>query len=124
MIRSSWKTCTRGKDKNIGCHNHQGNKARCGHSGRINKRDFVCEYKTAVVLPLNEQDELEEHHIKNGLGCYIVDTQFAAPGVGRLCFDATGRFNHYGRLINHVAKKPNTRLTQPFEVCGKLGLWR
>ena len=87
---------------------------------KINKGDFVCEYKTSAVFPLSERDEHEERHKRNGLGCYIVDTQFCVPGVGRLCFDATERFHSYGRLINHVAKKPNIRLTRPFEVRGKM----
>ena len=48
-----------------------------------------------------------------------VETKYPAPGLGRLCFNATERLHHPGRYINHVAQKPNIKLTRPFEVHGK-----
>ena len=86
----------------------------------IQKGDFICEYMTSQVFPAKKREEVEARHEANGLGCYIVETQHSVPGFGHLCFDATERFHHPGRYINHVAKGPNARLTRPFEVRGKV----
>ena len=89
-------------------------------SERILKGKFVCEYKTSGVYDIKERASEEARHSRNGLGCYIVETQHAVPGFGHLCFDASERFHHPGRYVNHVAKGPNVRLTRPYEVRGKV----
>ena len=87
---------------------------------KIAKGQFVCEYKTSDVYDVKDRPEKEARHEKNGLGCFIIETQHAVPGFGHLCFDASERFHHPGRYINHVAKGPNLRLTRPFEVRSKV----
>ena len=86
----------------------------------IEKGAFICEYKTSKVFPAKKREEVEARHELNSLGCYIVETKHSVPGFGHLCFDATERFHHPGRYINHVSKGPNSRLTRPFEVRGKV----
>ena len=86
----------------------------------IEKGAFICEYKTSKVFPVKKREEVEARHELNGLGCYIVETKHSVPGFGHLCFDATERFHHPGRYLNHVSKGPNSRLTRPFEVRGKV----
>ena len=86
----------------------------------IDKGEFICEYKTSNVFEAKKRPEVEARHERNGLGCYIVETKHSVPGFGQLCFDATERFHHPGRYINHVPKGPNARLTRPFEVRGKV----
>ena len=87
---------------------------------KILKGKFVCEYKTSEVYDAKKRPKKEARHVKNGFGCYIIETQHAVPGFGHLCFDASERFHHPGRYINHVAKGPNVCLTRPFEVRGKV----
>ena len=86
----------------------------------ILKGEFVCEYKTSEVFDAKRRAEVEARHERNSLGSYIVETKHAVSGFGHLCFDATERFHHPGRYINHVAKGPNVRLTRPFEQRGKV----
>ena len=44
---------------------------------KIVKAQFVCEYKTSEVYDAKERPEMEARHVKNGLGCYIVETKHA-----------------------------------------------
>ena len=75
---------------------------------KISKGQFVCEYKTSYVYQVADRPEKEARHEKNGLGCFIVETQHAVPGFGHLCFDASERLHHPGRYINHVYKGPTS----------------
>ena len=53
---------------------------------------------------------------------YTIQTAFEVkPGSGRLCFDATDRFHHAGRYINHVVKGANLKPVKPVFVREK---WR
>ena len=72
----------------------------------IGKGRYVCEYKTSVVFPAKDSCD-EEHTMKS---TYVMQTAFEVkPGGGKLCFDATNRFHHPGRYINHVAKGANLK---------------
>ena len=86
----------------------------------LTRESIICEYKTSNVFEAKKRPEVEARHERNGRGCYIVETKHSVPGFGQLCFDATERFHHLGRYINHVPKGPNARLTRPFEVRGKV----
>ena len=81
----------------------------------IPKRSYVCEYKTSAVYPVKDKAD------RNDSGSYTVETYYAVPNVGRLCFDATERYHHPGRYINHVSRGGNLRLSRPFFIRGK---WR
>ena len=83
------------------------------------KGKFISEYKTATVYSPKQRAAWEERHKRNELGCYIIETKSPAYVLGRLCFNATERLHHPGHYINHVAQKPNIKLTWPFEVRGK-----
>lgn len=78
---------------------------------------FICEYKTHAIYPRTQKQQHEEEYICNGEGCYIVEAQTSR---GWMCFDATRRFNSWGRLLNH-ASHPNCKLFKPLMVRGK---WR
>ena len=88
---------------------------------RIPKRSYVCEYKTSAVYPVKDKADHDDAHSRNDSGSYTVETYYAVPHVGRLCFDATERYNHPGRYINHVSRGGNLRLIRPFFIRGK---WR
>ena len=87
----------------------------------IAKRSYVCEYKTSTVYPVKEKATHDNLHEMNSAGSYVVETFYPIPKVGRLCFDATERFHHPGRYINHVARGGNVRLSRPFFIREK---WR
>ena len=87
----------------------------------IPKRSYVCEYKTSSVYPVKEKADHDDARSKNDAGSYTVETYYAVPKVGRLCFDATERYHHPGRYISHVSRGGNLRLSCPFFIPGK---WR
>jgi SET domain-containing protein len=86
----------------------------------IPKGSWLCEYKAGLVYPPSERKKHEEIYDLNGEGSYIIESTYAIPNHGRMCWDATRRYNQIGRYMNH-AQKPNAELTQPYEVRGK---WR
>ena len=86
----------------------------------IQKGSWLCEYKAALTYPLSERPKHEAEYDLNGEGSYIVESTYAIPGVGRLCWDATRRLHQIGRYLNH-AQCPNAELTRPFFVREK---WR
>ena len=86
----------------------------------ISKGQFACEYKTSRVYDVKQRTAEEARHSRNGLGCFIIKTKHAVPDFCHLCFNASERFHHPGRYINHVAKGPNVRLTRPHKVRGKV----
>ena len=55
----------------------------------IPKRSYVCEYKTSAVYPVKDKAVHNDAHSRNDSGSYTVETYYAVPNVGRLCFDAT-----------------------------------
>jgi len=63
---------------------------------------------------------MEEEYEKNNEGSYIVESSYAVPGIGRMCWDATRYYHQLGRYINH-AQKPNAAITPPHWARGK---WR
>ena len=88
---------------------------------RIVKGVYVCEYKTSSVYPAQDR-EPDQVHSRNARGLYVMESAFEVkPGSGRLCFDATDRFHHPGRYINHVTKGANLKPMKPVYVRGK---WR
>ena len=56
----------------------------------------------------------------NGEGSYVVESAYAVPGAGYLCFDATRKYEQLGRYMNH-ARNPNAVITLPVMVRKK---WR
>lgn len=50
----------------------------------------------------------------------MVQSAYTVEDMGHLCFDATRKFEQYGRYMNH-ARSPNAVLTPPCKVRGK---WR
>ena len=89
-------------------------------TGAIAKGTWLCEYKAALTYPPSEKpNHLEEYDLNNE-GSYVVETSYAIPGVGKLCWDATRRYHQIGRYLNH-AQRPNTELTAPVFARGK---WR
>ena len=89
-------------------------------TGSVAKGSWLCEYKAGLVYPASERKKYEEIYDLNGEGSYIVESSYAVPKQGRMCWDATRRYNQIGRYLNH-AQKPNAKLTQPYNVRGK---WR
>ena len=90
----------------------------------IEKGRFVCEYKTSQVYPANSQQarDMEEEYAVNGEGSYVFTTASVVSKVNaRLCFDATRRFRHPGRYINHAARGVNLKPCGPVFVKEK---WR
>ena len=88
---------------------------------KIAKAAYVCEYKTSKVYPAQDR-EPDRLHDRNARGMYTIQTAFEVkPGSGRLCFDATDRFHHTGRYINHVVKGANLKPVKPVFVREK---WR
>ena len=88
---------------------------------KIPKGAYVCEYKTSKVYPAKDR-EPDRLHDRNARVMYTMQTAFEVkPGSGRLCFDATDRFHHPGRYINHVAKRANLKPVKPVFVREK---WR
>ena len=65
--------------------------------------------------------QLAAEYRSNCEGCYVINTAYCIPNVGRLCFDATRRYRDVGRLINHSSTTPNLKLSRPLHVRGK---WR
>ena len=89
---------------------------------KVSKKDYVCEYKTTAVYGPDELKEYERIHDLNSAGSYTVETAYPVPGAGgRLMFDATERFHHAGRYINHVPRGGNLKLMGPYYIRGK---WR
>ena len=80
----------------------------------------MCEYKIAAVYPIDQKAAIEAEYDENGEGSYIIDSTFPIPKEGRICFDATRKFNQIGRYLNH-AQSPNAKLTRPYKIRGK---WR
>ena len=87
-------------------------------TGTIRKGSWLCEYKTAAVYPIDQKAAIEAEYDENGEGSYIIDSTFPIPKEGRICFDATRKFNQIGRYLNH-AQSPNAKLTRPYKIRGK-----
>ena len=86
----------------------------------ISKGSWLCEYKATKIYPPSEKPTYEEMYALNNEGCYIVESAYAVPNVGKLCWDATRCYNQIGRYMNH-AQHSNAEMTQPVYVRGK---WR
>ena len=84
----------------------------------IGKGRYVCEYKTSSVYPASSRKEREQEHARNDAGSYVIDTAYAVEG---LSFDATERYHHQGRYINHAARGFNLNMKGPYYMRGK---WR
>ena len=88
-------------------------------TGAIRKTSWLCEYKAGTIYPPSEKDQHTTEYDVNGEGSYVIETSYAIPGVGKLCFDATRRYHQIGRYLNH-AQHPNAELTTPVFARGKL----
>lgn len=90
---------------------------------KLAKGSYVCEYRMYRVYPVGSKEEgmLAEEYERNGEGSFVLQTAYAVPGVGRLCFDATRRYRDIGRLKNHSSVRPNLKPGRPLHVRGK---WR
>ena len=84
----------------------------------IPKGGYVLEYKTSEVYKRREMKKKVEEYKTNDEGSYILEAQ---TKDGWWCFDATRRFNSFGRLLNHSHTAPNVRMHKPMLVRGK---WR
>ena len=77
----------------------------------IPKNGYICENKThRPPYPRSEKAAIEQEYPHNQEGCW-------------LCFDATRRYDQYGRYINHAPERmANARLANPVLFNGKLRL--
>ena len=89
-------------------------------TGAIPKGSWLCAYKAGAVYPPSEKEKHTMEYDLNGEGSYVVETSYAIPGMGKLCFDATRHYHQTGHYINH-AQRPNAELTAPVFARGK---WR
>ena len=89
----------------------------------ISKGQFACKYKTSRVYDVKQRTAEEACHSRNSLGCFIIETKHAVPGFCHLCFDASERFHHPGRYINHVAKGPQREAYETVRGQGKSVHW-
>ena len=90
----------------------------------IEKGQFVCEYKTSRVYTAGSEEarEMAEIYEVNGEGSFVVTTAKVVPELKKkLCFDATRRYHHPGRFINHASKGCNLKPCGPVYVRQK---WR
>ena len=90
---------------------------------RIQKGQYVCEYRTWKVYPVGtqEEDKYSTEYELNDEGSFVIYTAYPTSHLGeRLCFDATRRSKDMGRLINH-STKGNIKLGKPLHLRGK---WR
>lgn len=87
----------------------------------IQKGCYVAEYKTSAVYPAAERGSIDYQHDINEAGSYVIETAYSAPGLKKLCFDATERYHHPGRYINHVPRGFNLKLKGPYFIRNK---WR
>ena len=84
---------------------------------------WLCEYKATHTFPPNQRSKMEEEYERNHKGSYIVESSYAIPGIGRMCWDATRYYHQVGRYINH-AQNDTTILGQGEVedwVCGSKG---
>lgn len=90
---------------------------------KIQRGDFVCEYKTHKVYPVGSplQKELKDEYDGNGEGSFVVETSFVVADGKKLCFNATRRYSDLGRLINHAPRGYNLKIGRPMHCRGK---WR
>ena len=86
----------------------------------IQKGEWLCEYKTSKIYNRCDKEAIEKEYRLNGEGSYVVESAYAVPGAGYLCFDATRRYEQLGRYMNH-ARNPNAVITSPMMVRKK---WR
>ena len=84
---------------------------------RLEKGDFVVEYRSAEVYPRSEKTKHVLEYELNGEGSYILEVQ---TNNGWWCLDATRALGTVGRLINH-STQPNLKPFRPLFVRGK---WR
>lgn len=84
------------------------------------RNQFICEYTSAPPFPISKRKEVEAEHAANGMGCYILEAK--EPISSRTyCFDATYRFNSFGRYINHAPKQyANVKPLPPMNIRGRL----
>ena len=86
----------------------------------IPKNGYICESKTHRPPYPRSEKAIEQEYPHNQEGCYIVE---ARGPTGWLCFDATRRYDQYGRYINHAPERmANARLANPVLINGKLRL--
>lgn len=81
----------------------------------VPKGTYVCEYKTAIMYPRSQRKQHEEEYKKNDEGCFILEAKVKERWV---CFDATRKYDSYGRYINH-SHSGNIKPHRPFFVRGK-----
>ena len=87
-------------------------------SNDIPKNFFICEYKTTKVCSKNEYMQRSFEYEKNNETCAAVEAKIE----GRInYFDATRRYNQFGRYINH-STAPNVRPHPPIFIRGKYRL--
>ena len=80
--------------------------------------EYVAEYKTQEVYSRKEKKDHEEEYILNEEGCYVLEAKFNERWW---CFDATRRFEQFGRYINHSSsKEANVRPHGPVSIRKKL----
>ena len=90
----------------------------------IEKGQFICEYKTSRVYVAESEEarEMADIYELNQEGSYVFTTASVVPGVNKkLCFDATRRYHHPGRFINHASKGCNVKPCGPVHIRSK---WR
>ena len=86
----------------------------------ITAHNYICEYKTTKVYDsrIEYEKRLQEYE-KNGETSATISHK-----VGRTTYlyDATRRFNQFGRYMNHSCQ-PNVRLHRPIFIRGKSRIW-
>ena len=86
-------------------------------TARIQKGEFLCEYRTNRVYHPKHRAKYEREYELNDEGSYLLETQYGR----KLVFDATRSFHQLGRYINHSSTHHNCRYWRPLFVRGK---WR
>ena len=97
---------------------HAGEKGRGVFADtKIPKHTFVCEYKTTNVYDQKQYDKRNKEMEANDEICSIVEYRV---GKSILYFDATRRFNQYGKYMNHGRREANVKIHRPLTIRGRL----
>lgn len=84
----------------------------------IPKGSWLCEYKVSRMFPPSQREEVVEEYNRKKEGCYIVESMYPVPSLGKMCWDATRCYHQLGRYLNH-ALHPNAEITKPYWARGK-----
>ena len=67
----------------------------------FHKGEYICEYRICRVYSPKKKAKYIREYSKNQEGSYFLEAAYSK----RLVFDATRKFDQYGRFINHAVRK-------------------